>query len=109
MPFDPDDVIDNLRLERYANHNGEGALDAMGTVLKDDLLRLSTINACRLRKHLQRAQLNGWRDLSFPRWPVDTTVEDLCEQLFLLSMRAQALIRFHLSGSGQMGLKAVPQ
>jgi hypothetical protein len=32
-----------------------------------------------LRKHMQRYALRGWRDIPFPRWPVDTTVEDLEE------------------------------
>ena len=88
VPFDPTEVIDNLRLERYANHNGDGAWTRWERVLKDAYYIFRPLMSIKLRKHLQRAHLNGWRDLSFPHWPVDTTVEDLCEQLLLLSMKA---------------------
>jgi len=88
VPFDPTDVIDNLRLERYANHNGEGAWTRWERILKDAYYVFRPLMPIKLRKHLQRAHLNGWRDLSFPHWPVDTTVEDLYEQLLLLSMKA---------------------
>ena len=45
----------------------------------------------RHRKHLQRARLIGWRDRNFPRWPVDTSVEDLCERLLFVSMKAKRI------------------
>ena len=47
----------------------------------------------RVRRHVQRAHSSGWQNLAFPRWPVDTTVEDLCEQLLLLSMKAKGIER----------------
>lgn len=46
-----------------------------------------------VRKRVQRAHLNGWRNLTFPHWPVDTTVEDLCETLLLLSMKTEGMDR----------------
>ncbi len=46
-----------------------------------------------IRKHIQKARLNGWQKQPFPRWPVDTTVEDLSEQLLLRSMKAQDVER----------------
>ena len=90
VPFDPSDVINNLRLERYAKQH-EGAWTGWERVLKDAYYVFRPLMPVKLRKHLQRAHLNGWRDLSFPRWPVDTTIEDLCEQLLLLSMRAHGI------------------
>jgi hypothetical protein len=91
VPFDPSDVINNLRLERYTNHDAEGAWMRWERALKDAYYVFRPLMPIKIRKHLQRAHLNGWRDLSFPRWPVDTTVEDLCEQLLLLSMRAHGI------------------
>jgi hypothetical protein len=93
VPFDPTDVINNLLRERYANRDGDGAWTRWDRVLKDAYYFFRPLMPIKLRKHLQRAHLNGWRDLSFPRWPVDTTVEDLCEQLLLLSMKAQGIDR----------------
>jgi hypothetical protein len=46
-----------------------------------------------VRRRVQRAHLNGWRNLVFPHWPVDTTVENLCERLLLLSIKAQRVDR----------------
>jgi hypothetical protein len=89
LPFDPDEVIDNLRLERYANRNGKGAMTGWERSLKAIYYFLRPFMRVKHRKHLQRARLIGWRDRNFPRWPVDTSVEDLCERLLLLSMKAK--------------------
>src|SRR5258707_6827386 len=45
------------------------------------------------RKVIQRAHARDWRELTFPRWPVDTTVEDICERVMLLSMAALGVDR----------------
>jgi hypothetical protein len=93
LPFDPTDVIDNLRLERYANHYNYGALNRWERWLRNAYYFLRPLMPVNVRKHVQRAHLNGWRGHFFPRWPVDTTVEELCEQLLLLSMKAKGVSR----------------
>jgi len=90
IPFDPTEVIDNLRLERYANEDC-GALSRWERSLKGIYYQLRPLMHAQIRKHIQRAHLNGWRNLPFPHWPVDTTVEDLCTQLLLLSMNAKGV------------------
>jgi len=90
VPFNPTEVIENLRLERYTN-GGYGASSRQERWLKGIYYLLRPLMPVRLRKHVQRAHLNGWRNLSFPRWPVDTTVEDLCAQLLRLSMKAKGV------------------
>ena len=93
LPFNPSDVIDNLRFERYASHYGYGALSRWKRSLRNAYYFLRPLMHVSLRRHVQRAHSSGWRNLSFPRWPVDTTVEDLCEQLLLLSMKAKGVDR----------------
>ena len=93
LPFDPDDVINNLRLERYAKQFSHNAFNLWKQSLKRAYYSLRPIMHLQLRRHIQRAHLNGWRNLLFPHWPVDTTVEDLCEQLLLLSMKAKGVDR----------------
>jgi hypothetical protein len=93
LPFDPTDVIDNLRLERYAKGFHYGALDRWKRSLRIAYYFLRPLMHVNFRRHVQRAHLNGWRTLPFPRWPVDTTVEHLCEQLLLLSMKAKGVER----------------
>ena len=92
LPFDPTDIIDNLRLERYANEH-HGALSQWKRSLKNAYYFLRPLMHVKVRRCVQRAHLNGWRNISFPRWPVDTTVEDLCEKLLRLSMEAAGVDR----------------
>jgi len=91
VPFNPTDVSDNLSLERYANQDGHGGLSQWERILKDAYYVFRPLIPLKLHKHVQRVHFKGWRDLSLPRWPVDTTVEDLSERLLLLSMKAQGI------------------
>jgi hypothetical protein len=93
LPFDLTDVTNNLRLERYANQAGPGGLSSWERVLKNIYYVFRPLMSIKLRSRVQRARLRGWRDLSFPRWPVDTTVEDVCEKSLLLSMEAKGVDR----------------
>ena len=88
LPFDPTAVIDNLRFERYAKQSETGMWKRS---LRNAYYLLRPLMHLQVRRQIQRVHLNGWRSLAFPHWPVDTTVENLCEQLLLLSMRAQGI------------------
>jgi hypothetical protein len=46
-----------------------------------------------LRKYLQRLHSRQWRRTAFPRWPVDTSVEQLQESLLLTLMKSRGLLR----------------
>jgi hypothetical protein len=87
LTFDPTQVIDNLRYERYC-HNGHSQMELASARLYYLVRPLLPVQ---VRKHLQRARLNGWRHLPFPNWPVDRTVDDVLEHLLLLSLRAQGV------------------
>jgi hypothetical protein len=92
LPFDPTQVISNLRLERYTRLGRNGV---NGFATKEAIRRLYYLARPMLpvsvRKHLQRAYFSGWEKLRFPGWPVDQTVEKILEQLMLLSMTARGL------------------
>ena len=85
LPFDVDQVIDNLRYERYVSSR-ETWLDAEWT--RDVYYRLRPFLPVALRKHLQRAYLRGWQSRTFPSWPVDRSVDVLSEELMALTLRA---------------------
>ena len=91
LPFNPTDIVDNLRLERYAKRFSPSALNRWKQSLRSAYYLLRPLMHVNVRKRVQRAHLNGWRNLVFPHWPVDTTVENLHEQLLLLSMRAKGV------------------
>ena len=89
LPFNPTDIIDNLRLERYASQFRCSALNPWRRSLRNMYYCLRPLMHINVRKHVQKAHLNGWRNCIFPHWPVDTTVEDISEQLLLRSMKAK--------------------
>lgn len=80
LPFSLDEVVDNLRYERYcrgAGHEGLGSSPAVRTAYY--LLRpLLTVG---VRKHLQRIKLRDWDRIPFPSWPVDTSVDRLVSRV----------------------------
>jgi hypothetical protein len=89
LPFDPTEVIDNLRLERYPHRS----LDGYENILKKIYYRLRPLTSQSLRKQIQRLYARNWQNPPFPRWPVDTTVENICEALLLLSLQAKGVER----------------
>jgi hypothetical protein len=93
LPFNPSDVIDNLRLERYGRHFGCDALSRWKRLLKNAYYAARPWMHINVRKHVQNAYLKGWREIPFPHWPVDATVEKLNEQLLWWSMKAKGVDR----------------
>jgi hypothetical protein len=89
LPFDPTEIIDNLRLERYANT--QGMESSFKKVLRKLYYHLRPLTNLTVRKQVQRFHARNWGKQSFPNWPVDTTVEDICETLLLLSMEAKGV------------------
>ncbi len=89
LPFDPSEIVDNLRLERYVSIWGN-AIDFTNHFKKLYYLFRPFMNMA-ARKRIQKFYSRNWRNLSFPRWPVDTTVEDICERLLLLLIEAKGL------------------
>ena len=88
LPFDPDEVIENLRYERYFGHDAEQARSLPFRLARKTYYMFRPVMPVRIRKHLQRIYLQDWKRLSFPRWPVDRTVESIFEELLILSLRS---------------------
>jgi hypothetical protein len=92
MPFDPDTVIDNLRLERYAiDHNLNGSQPFSRKALRFAYYSLRPLLSVPVRRHIQKVYLRGWEKRIFPRWPVDNTVEEIMEQCLAFAMRTKGL------------------
>jgi len=92
--FDPAQVVENLRRERYVK-----VLEKSRNRFVDKPLIRKTYYGLRnllpvsVRKHLQRAYLADWRKLPFPNWPVDFTVDVIHEEILGLAMEASGLKR----------------
>jgi hypothetical protein len=92
LPFDPVQVVNNLRLERY---NGMPAA-RNGTPWTRNIVRnlyysARPLMSVAIRKHLQSWYLRGWERIPFPSWPVDMTVENILERLLILAMKSRNL------------------
>src|SRR5438874_469072 len=85
LPFDPSEVITNLRCERYAQQPA----GLVSSAIKKAYYTLRPLMPIDFRKHLQRVYLNSWRQITFPRWPVDRTVENIFEQMVTLSLESR--------------------
>jgi len=89
VPFDPSQVVENLRRERYAG-------DSRGI---ESLRQRSWQRPYYSLRRFCRPPAAGapanvfrdWKTHSFPRWPVDNTVDQVLEHLLLLSLRARGV------------------
>jgi hypothetical protein len=94
LPLDPDEIIENLRYERYWHDGSRGQRRlAEHPYIRSLYYRLRPVMPVHVRKHLQRAHLNNWKNIPFPHWPVDRTVELILDRLLVLCMKAQGIRR----------------
>lgn len=87
LPFNPEDVIGNLRHERYINNDLTQEKDSLTRNAYYVLRRLLPVA---VRKHLQRYRLRDWTDIRYPAWPVDASVDDLCAEILKGGLEASA-------------------
>lgn len=89
LPFDPTEVIDNLRLERYAKN--PGIENSFKEFLRKLYYQVRPLTNLAMRRQVQKFNARNWRKRSFPHWPVDTTVENISETVLLMSMKAKGI------------------
>ena len=87
LPFDPAEVVANLRLEKYRANGGSS--ENAGSLVRRLYYLLRPFMPVDVRKHLQRLSLRGWDRIPFPHWPVDRTVDRIYEWLLALAMKAE--------------------
>jgi len=83
-------AVDNLRYERYVDPAGRWLEKPWAKGLYYGLRPFLPIP---LRKHLQRVYLRGWRELTFPAWPVDRSADLLMERSLIAAMQAAQVER----------------
>jgi hypothetical protein len=89
LPFDPEEIIQNLRQERYA-----AASPRYGqrfSIAREFYYMARPWMPLAVRKRLQQIYLRGWEKLAFPKWPVDRTVDRLFEQMLVLMLRSKGI------------------
>ena len=91
LPFDLTEVIDNLRLERYSTRENDQGF--VKRAIRSAYYFVRPSLPVSVRRHLQRASLKGWDARPFPRWPVDTTVDELFTRSMASSLKAHGVSR----------------
>ena len=86
LPFDPEEVFANLRMERYPIEGNTASLKQ--TIVRLSYYTLRPLLPVSERKYAQRRALRGWDKPGFPGWPVERTVEGFMEKLLALAMKA---------------------
>lgn len=92
--FDPAQIVENLRRERYVNVLEERHHRFVDQPLvRKAYYGFRNLLPVSIRKHLQRLYLADWRRLKFPNWPVDFTVDTIHEDILRVAMEATGLKR----------------
>src|ERR1700759_5853299 len=85
LPFDPGEIIDNLRNERYITRTDQ----LPNHILYRAYYLIRPILPVSVRKHFQAVRLNGFRRQQFPQWPMDCTVDRILERLVVLQLKVK--------------------
>jgi len=88
LPFDPEEVTENLQRERYSAHFRESGR-VTNAILRRIYYLIRQFLSVSVRKRMQRVHLRGWDKISFPEWPVDCTVDRIHRKRLMLAMKAQ--------------------
>lgn len=84
LPFDVEEVLRNLREERYSTcPAGPGLSNGL---IRDLYYAVRPWMPLAVRKRLQRIYLRGWENVPFPQWPVDRTADRLLQRLLALAL-----------------------
>ena len=90
LPFNSEEVIENLQRERYSTHFREPHSLSRALIRKVYYF-LRPYLSVPIRKHLQKAHLRNWQEIPFPEWPVDTTIDRIQRKSMALAMQAHGV------------------
>lgn len=80
LPFDLTEVVNNLRLERYMEDSGWRKKRLRDSeFVRRAYYGIRHLLPSTFRHYLHKIHLDGWREISFPCWPIDTSVDRLIE------------------------------
>src|ERR1700682_810374 len=89
LPFDPDQIVDNLRCESYTGQmRAERTRFGGNAVIRAMYYLGRPAFPVHFRRILQRIRLQGGTHTPFPHWPVDRTVDRLFEELMKLVVKS---------------------
>lgn len=84
LPFNLDEIIDNLRLEKYLTDTSK---NSNNNLLKQLYYFLRPFMPDLIRHKLQSFSMRNWSNITFPKFPVDVTVENIFETIILAHLK----------------------
>jgi hypothetical protein len=85
LPFETDEILENLRRERYVA--AEGGFSFVKELIRKAYYVVRPFLSVPVRRHFQRFHLRARRKIKFPSWLFDKTVDNLCAELMSLSVK----------------------
>ena len=86
LPFDADEILGNLRRERYVAVEDASSLPKK--LIRKIYYAARPFLSVGVRKYFQRFHLRERKNIEFPSWPLDKTADNLCAELMSLSVAA---------------------
>ena len=94
LPFDFAELIENLRLERYRERMNPGIeMFAASEPIRKMYYFFRGCLPVPVRRQLQKTYFRNWKELPFPAWPVDFTVDNLHDEFLRLLMETSGVKR----------------
>jgi hypothetical protein len=84
LPFDPTEVMHNLRWEKYKRKS----LGSFERLARHAYYLARPFMSVAVRQQVQRFHARNWRKVEFPHWPIDCTVENISERVMHLALDA---------------------
>ncbi len=85
LPFDPDDTALAMRTEAHHTRGGDAGGPGGPGLLRRGYYAVRPWLPVGVRRHAQRFWMRDWKSLPFPRWPVDSSVDEMMEDLLALA------------------------
>jgi len=87
LPFNLTEIAENLRRERYLESHelSSKALPNLAFV-RWAYYVVRPLLPVGVRRQFQKLHLNGWKQIPFPSWPIDTSVDDLMRSVLRLQL-----------------------
>ena len=91
LPFNLDEIVENLRCERYgAGPSSYARRSLVLSIARKGYYAVRPFLPTSIRKHLQRLALHHWDEKPFPTWPIDHTVDRLFDSAMSAAIRANS-------------------
>lgn len=93
LPFSPDEVIGNLREEKYADVPVSHVRRCVRTAARNVYYWIRPALKVGIRRYVQQLKAAGWQRIPFPAWPLDVSVDRLMGRLLFFAMKARGMER----------------